>query len=190
MAASLVDWVAITSGTNGDGNGTVAYSVQANTSSPQRVGTIAIGDRTFCVTQTGTTSPTFTAKVNGNSFDGSINAWVELGSTTFIVYADDIYSNEIRLSVPKPPHSGTYTLASGFGNSDYVPGNGFAVYNDDANNVGYATTAKYTGTLTFSNYDATTQTVSGTFSFTAWDYYSDKTVIVTDGVFANVHPSP
>ena len=48
------DWITITSGSSGSGNGTVFYSVSANTGSSSRTGTITIhGDRayTFTITQ-------------------------------------------------------------------------------------------------------------------------------------------
>jgi hypothetical protein len=44
-------WLTVTSGASGSGNGTVAFSAAANTSTSQRVGTISIGDDTFDVTQ-------------------------------------------------------------------------------------------------------------------------------------------
>ena len=57
--ASKVDsgssaWVSITSGASGTGNGTVNYSVQANSASSARTGTMTIAGQTFTVTQTGT----------------------------------------------------------------------------------------------------------------------------------------
>jgi hypothetical protein len=49
-AASNDAWITITSGGNGAGNGTVNYSVAANTG-PQRTGTMTIAGQTFSVTQ-------------------------------------------------------------------------------------------------------------------------------------------
>jgi hypothetical protein len=49
-ANTSADWIAITSGTTGSGNGTVRYTVAAN-AGPQRSGTITAGGQTFTVTQ-------------------------------------------------------------------------------------------------------------------------------------------
>ena len=50
-AASGVSWITITSGSGGTGNGTVNYSVDANTISTARIGTMTIAGLTFTVTQ-------------------------------------------------------------------------------------------------------------------------------------------
>lgn len=51
-AGSNAGWLTITDGASGTGNGTVRYSVAAN-SGPQRTGTIVAGGQTFTVTQSG-----------------------------------------------------------------------------------------------------------------------------------------
>ena len=50
-AASNADWVTVTSGSSGRGNGTVYYSCAANKTGAVRNGTIAIADQTFTITQ-------------------------------------------------------------------------------------------------------------------------------------------
>jgi hypothetical protein len=50
-ANSNVNWLSVTSGASGSGNGTIHYSVAANTG-PSRTGTITAGGQTFTVTQT------------------------------------------------------------------------------------------------------------------------------------------
>jgi hypothetical protein len=50
-AASSVWWLTVTSGGSGSGNGTIGYSVAANTTTTQRTGSITVGGRTFSVTQ-------------------------------------------------------------------------------------------------------------------------------------------
>jgi len=52
-ATSNSRWIAITSGTNGNGNGIVSYSVAANGSSSSHVGTMTIAGVTFTVNQSG-----------------------------------------------------------------------------------------------------------------------------------------
>ena len=49
-ASSGVPWITITSGGNGSGNGTVAYTVDAS-SGPARSGVLTIGGQTFAVSQ-------------------------------------------------------------------------------------------------------------------------------------------
>jgi uncharacterized repeat protein (TIGR03803 family) len=55
-AASNDGFISITSGSTGSGNGTVHYTVSANTSSNAQVGTMTIAGETFTVTESGTTS--------------------------------------------------------------------------------------------------------------------------------------
>lgn len=54
-AASGAAWLTVTSGTQGTGNGTVAYAIERNRDTAGRSATIAVGDRTFAVTQAGDT---------------------------------------------------------------------------------------------------------------------------------------
>jgi hypothetical protein len=53
-AVSQADWITITSGGSGTGNGTVQFRVQANRSAQQRQGFIRVAEQTFTVTQKGT----------------------------------------------------------------------------------------------------------------------------------------
>jgi uncharacterized protein (TIGR03437 family) len=50
-AASNASWITITSAASGNGDGTISYSVAANTSSAVRTGTLTIAGQTFTVTQ-------------------------------------------------------------------------------------------------------------------------------------------
>ena len=50
-STSSNSWISISSGTEGTGNGTVSYSVQANASSQERTGAIQIADKSFSVIQ-------------------------------------------------------------------------------------------------------------------------------------------
>ncbi len=52
-ASSNESWITITSGSSGSGNGTVNFTVAANTGGP-RVGTIAVAGRSVTITQAGT----------------------------------------------------------------------------------------------------------------------------------------
>jgi hypothetical protein len=60
-AVSNAAFITITAGSSGTGNGTVSYSVAANSSTSQRTGTMTIAGQTFTVTQAGAaTGCTFT----------------------------------------------------------------------------------------------------------------------------------
>ena len=59
-ATSNVDWITITSGSSGSGNGTVVYAVAANPSGSSRTGTLTIAGQTFTVTQAGLAVPSCT----------------------------------------------------------------------------------------------------------------------------------
>jgi uncharacterized repeat protein (TIGR01451 family) len=50
-AASNASWISVTGGASGSGNGTVSYSVAANTSSTARTGSLTIAGLSFTVTQ-------------------------------------------------------------------------------------------------------------------------------------------
>jgi uncharacterized repeat protein (TIGR03803 family) len=50
-AISSVDWITVTSSNSGFGDGTVSYSVAANTNTTARVGTISVEGRTLTITQ-------------------------------------------------------------------------------------------------------------------------------------------
>jgi hypothetical protein len=64
-ATSNAGWITITSGSSGTGNGTVHYSVTANSTAGTRSGSLVIADQTFSVTQAWTGYD-----ING---DGAIN---------------------------------------------------------------------------------------------------------------------
>ncbi|GEM_PF-999898 len=113
-ATSNASWITITSGTSGNGNGTVGYSVVANTSASQRAGTMTIAGQTFTVTQAGgapNPAPTltsinpssviaggaaFTLIANGTNFvSGSVVRWNGNDrQTTFVS------STELRATIP------------------------------------------------------------------------------------------
>jgi len=52
-ASSNQNWSSITTGSSGTGNGTVSYSIQANSATAQRAGTLTIAGQTFNLTQEG-----------------------------------------------------------------------------------------------------------------------------------------
>ena len=50
-AGSGASWITVTGGSNGSGNGTVAFSAAANTTTSSRTGTIAVGGQAFTISQ-------------------------------------------------------------------------------------------------------------------------------------------
>ena len=77
ISASNAAWITITSGATGSGNGTVNYTVAANTATTSRTGTMTIAGRTFTITQAGapctfTISPTSSNLTSSTATTGSV----------------------------------------------------------------------------------------------------------------------
>jgi hypothetical protein len=85
-ARSNASWITITSGSNGNGRGSVVYSLAANPSPSERSGTLTIADQTFTIVQASNARPQlislspaavtaggekFTLIVNGSNFVSS-----------------------------------------------------------------------------------------------------------------------
>lgn len=81
-ATSNASWIGITSGSNGSGSGTVAYSVAANTGTSSRTGTLTIGGQTFTVTQAGTSSSCASALSPTSSYISSLSGTGSVTVTT------------------------------------------------------------------------------------------------------------
>jgi hypothetical protein len=133
-ATSSAAWLAVTSGGSGSGNGTVGYSVTANTGSSSRSASLTIGGRQFAVTQaapgcTVSLSPTSIALTPGIAFRGiTVTAGAGCQWTT---------------TNPAP----WITLTSGASGT----GNGSVFFNVAANN----TSAERSATLTIGGQQAT-----------------------------------
>jgi len=69
-ATSNVGWITITAGNSGTGNGTVSYSVAANTSSSALTGTVTIAGQTFTVTEAASAC-TYTLSATTASYSSS-----------------------------------------------------------------------------------------------------------------------
>lgn len=80
QATSNADWINITSGASGTGNGTVTYSIAANGAQAPRAGTVTIAGQIFTVTQTGcaTISPTNQSFL-GSGGNGSVAVTTSAG---------------------------------------------------------------------------------------------------------------
>ncbi len=128
-ATSNVDWITINSGSSGNGNGTVSYTVSANTPTSQRTGTLTIAGQTFTVTQDGQScpfsiSPTTIATIPSTGGSGTIT--LTTPSSTCVWTATSNASTWLTVS----PASGT--------------GIGTVTYTVSAN----TSTSQRTGTLT------------------------------------------
>jgi hypothetical protein len=81
-AVSNVPWIALSSG-GGTGNGTVVATIDPNTSTSARTGTLAVAGRTFTVNQQGAASCTYALSSSSQSFaasGGSGSVGVSAGS--------------------------------------------------------------------------------------------------------------
>ena len=111
------DWITITSGSSGSGNGIVTYTVAANTSTSQRTGKMAIAGQTFTVTQAShSPSPTDLLKDAAWSLNPSRGqlttiSWINRRGVTVQGFA---YSGEVRIIVDptKMTHADVQSLVS------------------------------------------------------------------------------
>jgi len=70
-ATESLSWVSITSGSTGNGSGSVHYSVSANNTTSSRTGTISVADRTFTISQDGTPSCSWVVYPHSESYSSS-----------------------------------------------------------------------------------------------------------------------
>lgn len=103
-AVSNNSFITITSGASGSGNGTVNYSVAANTGTASRSGSMTIAGLTFNVTQAGTGG--------GGCTNAIVNPGYETGTTPWTI------SGQVTRSTGAFPHSGTaYMIVNGVNSS-------------------------------------------------------------------------
>jgi Zn-dependent metalloprotease len=103
-AISNATFITVTGGSSGTGNGTVSYSVAANTATTLRTGTITIAGQTFTVNQAGTTGGGGTELIVNPGFEAGTPPWVASGQITF--------------STGAFPHTGTnYVIVNGVNSS-------------------------------------------------------------------------
>ncbi len=119
IATANVSWISITSGSTGSGNGSVGYSVAANSTTSTRSGTLTIAGKTFTVSQAAAVSvdnpPTASLTSPGNgstisstaSFTGS--ATDDLGVTRVEFWCD---GSVLLGTATTAPYAITYNTAS------------------------------------------------------------------------------
>lgn len=136
-AASQANWITISSGASGTGNGAVNFSLAANTTTASRTGNLLIAGRTFTVTQAGATpppSPCANAIVSftGTNFGASGGvlspdiavtsnaacAWTAVSNVSWLTLSGTVNGSgngTVKLSAaPNPsnaPRTGTVTVA-------------------------------------------------------------------------------
>ncbi|MCX5852858.1 MAG: BACON domain-containing carbohydrate-binding protein, partial [Deltaproteobacteria bacterium] len=130
-ATESLDWVSITSGASGSGNGSVGYTVAANTRSISRSGTITItGGQTFTINQAGVpctysinpTSASFTAAAGTGSVAvtaaASDCAWMAVSNAAWITNVtpaggsgNGTVNYSVTFNGTGSPRTGTMTIA-------------------------------------------------------------------------------
>ncbi len=141
-SASTCQWTAVanatwlTVGAGGTGNGTLSYTIQANTTQAQRVGTLTVADLQFTVTQSGASAPGTVVLVRNQctpvigadrSPDGTTSGWTAHfrfvnANGTFTEFASDNTSPYQR-STPQnsPLQPGTYRIDISWTKSGVAP---------------------------------------------------------------------
>jgi len=94
-ASSSRNWITITDGSSGTGSGSVSYSVNPNSTTSQRSGTITAGGKAFTITQAGAASCTYSISPTNQSFDadggtGSVSISTNDGCT-WTAIADELW---------------------------------------------------------------------------------------------------
>jgi hypothetical protein len=125
-ATATVPWITINSGSPGDGNGTITYTVQANVT-PARTGKIIAGDKEFTITQSNGCSyslpnpPNTTIPAAGGNGSFTINTgggcpWTPISNVSWVTITsntNNIGSDTVNYTVAAnngPPRSGTITV--------------------------------------------------------------------------------
>jgi hypothetical protein len=115
-ATSNIGWINITSGGSGAGNGTVNYSVAANTGSSARTGTVSIADQTFTVVEAGTAT----------SLVAITNAVDMVGGIPVVLAGDAISFNTGTIDNSGNPMTYAWSFGDGSTSTDSVPQHAFA----------------------------------------------------------------
>jgi hypothetical protein len=126
-SSSNDSWITVTSGSSGNGNGTISYSITSN-AGPLRTGTVTIAGETFTVNQANGcsysinptsanhTSASETGTVNITTSDSACS-WTSLSNDSWITVTSGSSGNgngTISYSISantSPPRSGTLTIA-------------------------------------------------------------------------------
>jgi hypothetical protein len=153
-ASSNQNWITITSGATGSGNGTVSYTVAANVSTTSRTGALTIAGQSFTVSQAGSGGSASNLIVNPG-FESGATAWTQSSAGGF-----PIITNE-----PSYAHAGSYDAWLG----GYDSGNDFLYQK-----VTIPSNAQ-TATLQFWSKVSTSETGGLTYDWLTADLYNGTT---------------
>lgn len=119
-----------------------------------------------------------TAKINGKSFtdDGTTEAFKNSTISTSIYAINTAETSSIGIGFGAVT-TGTYTIGSGNHGATYK------AYDVNGNDTAYSATQ---GSFVITKYDLTNNKLSGTFSFTATNSATGRTVAITEGVITDI----
>jgi fibronectin type 3 domain-containing protein len=106
-ATSNNGWITITSGASGSGNGSVGYSVAANTATSARAGTITAAGQTFTVNQAAASGGGSWVTINNNNFESGFGIWNDGGSDCRRSSQDSAYANSGNFCIRLRDNSGS-----------------------------------------------------------------------------------
>ena len=165
-ASSNVNWLTITSGSSGSGNGTVYFNIAENTSSTSRTGTITIAGNTYTITQAGVNQIC--------SYTLSNNIY----TATSIAYTNISVSVTANAGCTWTASSNTSWLSVTSGSSG--SGNGTVYFNISENTSSYSRTG--TITIAGNTYTLTQSGATQTCSYSLSTYSNTATA----GAYSNV----
>ncbi len=116
-ATSNDSWITITSGSTGSGNGTLNYSVSANTSNNSRTGTLTIAGKTFTITQSGIANYALSGTVTSTAGTPLAGVTMTLSGSTSASTKTDSNGNYSFKSLA----NGNYTITPSFSGYSFTP---------------------------------------------------------------------
>ena len=138
-ASSNANWINITSGRSGSGNGSVNYSVAANTGTSSRTGTMTIAGNTFTVYQGGVASCSYSISPNSKSLSSDAGTGsVSVSASSGCTWTASSNANWINITSGRSGSgngSVNYSVAANTGTSSRtgtltIAGKTFMVYQD------------------------------------------------------------
>ena len=92
-AVSSANWIKITAGENGSGNGKVSFEVAANTGAQNRTGTITVGGQVFTITQAAAANPVPVCTVNASATSANAGSAVTISANCSPAASSYTWSN-------------------------------------------------------------------------------------------------
>ncbi|MBL8217219.1 MAG: BACON domain-containing protein [Bryobacterales bacterium] len=118
-AVSNASWITVTSGNTGTGSGTVNFSVQANTTTADRTGTITVGNQVFTVVQYGAVACSYSLSSTGFTFPAAATTAIFSVNTSAATCPWTTSSNASWLTVTTTSGTGSgfinYSVAANTG---------------------------------------------------------------------------